>query len=160
MDGATMWELWKVNCSGKIGEGNQNTKYYHKVTDKFLPPPLFFPQYLLTWTQEHSKPRNSHQTWTERAPREAVFFCFKEPEDSMAQRECRKLFFIIFFFYSLLPKPSGNPRWMTAAGAGMALFSLDQGNSGPKSVREVPIAFLSWSTSYLAPKAHTFMGSV
>lgn len=98
MDGATMWELWKVNCSGKIGEGNQNTKYYHKVTDKFLPPPLFFPQYLLTWTQEHSKPRNSHQTWTERAPREAIFFCFKEPEDSMAQRECRKLFFIFLFF--------------------------------------------------------------
>lgn len=141
MDGATMWELWKVNCSGKIGEGNQNTKYYHKVTDKFLPPPLFFPQYLLTWTQEHSKPRNSHQTWTERAPREAVFFCFKEPEDSMAQRECRKLFFIIFFSILSYPSPQAIPGEWQQQGLEWPFSLLTRGTLVPRVWGKSPLLF-------------------
>lgn len=28
-------ELWKVNNSGEIEEGNQNLKYCHQINDKF-----------------------------------------------------------------------------------------------------------------------------
>lgn len=97
MHGAAMWELWKVNCSGKIEEEHKVLSQSHWQVP---PPPLYFPQYLLTWTQGQSEPRTSHLMWTERAPREALFFCFKEPKRTPWLKENAGKWFFFFFPFS------------------------------------------------------------
>lgn len=137
MHGAAMWELWKVNCSGKIEEEHKVLSQSHWQVPL---PPLYFPQYFLTWTQGQSEPRTSHQMWTERAPREALFFCFKEPKRTPWLKENAGNWFFFFFFVLSYPSPQAIPGEWQQQGLDWP-FSFDQGNSGRKSMREVPVAF-------------------